>query len=157
MKRTLAKIIGITMIIILSMQNSFVFALKETEKLEQEQTLNNSKIKEYEKKQKELEKQKSAAMKEVEKLISEISDSEDEIEELEGQINNIVSSAMAKVDFRGVSEEKREEIQTNLREYTNKQVVNNYMTNNYGTSTTNVSFNADKIRSDLEKIVNRNS
>ena len=89
MKKTLAKILGITMVIILSMQNSFVFALKETEKLEQEQTLNNSKIKEYEKKQKELEKQKSAAMKDVEKLISEISDSEDEIEELEGQINTL--------------------------------------------------------------------
>ncbi len=111
MKKTLAKIIGITMVIILSMQNSLVFALKETEELEQEQSLNNSKIKEYEKKQKELEKQKSAAMKEVEKLISEISDSEDEIEELEGQINTL----------REQIESKKDDIEQKEKEYTEQE------------------------------------
>lgn len=111
MKKTLAKIIGITLVIILSMQNSLVFALKETEKLEQEQSLNNNKIKEYEKKQEELEKQKSAAMKEVEKLISEISDSEDEIEELEGQINTLKKQI----------ESKKEDIQQKEKEYTEQE------------------------------------
>lgn len=75
---------------------------------------------------------------------------------LEGQINNIVSNGMSKIDFRRVPEEQRTEIQSNLREYTNKQVINNYMTNNYGststTNTTNVGVNVEKIRSDLEKI-----
>ena len=92
----------------------------------------------------------------IDQIQSAVENINPDLGSLEGQINNIVSTAMSKVDFRGVSEEKRTEIQSNLREYTNKQVVNNYMTNNYGTSTTNVSFNADKIRSDLEKIANIN-
>ena len=113
MKRTLAKIIAITIIIVLSIQNSFVFAIKETEKLEKEQELNNNKIKEYEKKQNELEKQKSVAMKAVEKLIGEISQSENEIEKLETQINGLTEQIKLKKDDIKQKEEeytKQEEL-----------------------------------------------
>ena len=49
MKRTIAKIIAITIVIVLSLQNSLVYALTETEELEQEKSKINSKIEEYEK------------------------------------------------------------------------------------------------------------
>ena len=91
----------------------------------------------------------------LEEIRTEISNISPDHGNLEGQLSNIVSNAMSKIDFRGATEEQRVEVQNHFREYTNKQVVNNYMNNNYGTTNNNYGFNADKIRSDLEKIANK--
>ena len=89
------------------------------------------------------------------KISEEISKISPDHGSLEGQISNIVSTAMSKIDLRGATSGQETEIKNYFTEYANKQVVNNYMTNNYGKSVTNVGFNADKIRSDLEKIANK--
>lgn len=96
MKRIVAKIIAIFIVIILSMQNSLIYALTEKEELEQEKTKINSQIKEFEKKQDELEAQKSETMKSVEQLISQISDSEAEQEELNNQISKLQEQISSK-------------------------------------------------------------
>lgn len=95
MKKTLAKIIGITIIAILLLQNS-LYAITETEELEKEKSQINSQIKEAEKKQEELEKQKSTAMKAVEKVTSQISNSQSEIDSLNYQINKLREQIEAK-------------------------------------------------------------
>ena len=96
MKKTIAKIIVIGIVFVLCMQNSFVYALTEKEKLEQEKSKINSQIEEYEKKQEELEKQKSAAMKSVEELISKVSEVESQKEKLESQINDLETQISTK-------------------------------------------------------------
>lgn len=88
MKKTLAKIIGITIIAVLLLQNS-LYALTEQQKLEKEKNQIDDQIHEAEKKQEELEKQKSAAMKAVESVIGQISDSEREIDSINSQINTL--------------------------------------------------------------------
>jgi len=85
MKRTLAKMLGLFIIIVLSMQNSLVYALTETQKLEQQQDKINDQIEDALKKQEELESQKSVAMKAVEELIGKVSSAEAEVEKLENQ------------------------------------------------------------------------
>lgn len=89
MKRTLAKMLGIFIVIVLSMQNSLVYALTETQELEQKQDKINDQIDEALKKQDELEKQKSVAMKAVEDLIGKVSNAEAEVEKLENQRNEL--------------------------------------------------------------------
>lgn len=107
MKKTLAKIIGITIIFVLTMQNSLIYALTEKQELEQEQSEINNKIEEYERIQKDLEKKKSSALKAVEKLIDEISEVEDEMAQLKSQIN----------DLNEQIESKRKDIQQKEEEY----------------------------------------
>ena len=107
MKRITAKIIAITIVMVLSLQNSLIYALTEKEELEQEKSKINSKIEEYEKKQEALEKQKSAAMKSVEELISKVSDVTDEKQKLETQINNLKKQI----------DEKEKDIQQKQKEY----------------------------------------
>ena len=86
MKNTLAKIIGIALVVILLMQNS-LYALTEKEQLEKEKSKINNQLEEMEKKQDELEKQKSTALKAVENVIGQISSSQKEIDTLQNQIN----------------------------------------------------------------------
>ena len=85
MKRTLVKMFGLFIIIVLSMQNSLVYALTETQKLEQKQDKINDQIEDALKNQDQLEKQKSVAMKAVEDLIGKVSSAEAEVERLEDQ------------------------------------------------------------------------
>ena len=77
MKKAIAKITWVFIILVLLMQNSIIYALTEKEELVQEQSKINNQIKEMEKKQDELEKQKSKAMKAVENLIDQVSKSEE--------------------------------------------------------------------------------
>lgn len=99
MKKTLAKIIGVTIIMILLLQNSQVFATtkKELEKqkqatkseAEKQQAENNNKIDEAKEKKEEIANEKSETMKTVENLISKISDAETEVDDLNDKVNNL--------------------------------------------------------------------
>jgi len=62
MKKTLAKILGISIVTVLVMQNSLVYALTEKEKLEKEQSKINDQLEEMEKKQDEMEEQQELAI-----------------------------------------------------------------------------------------------
>ena len=111
MKKILSKIMAIIIVMVLSLQNSLVYALTEKQELEQEKNKLNSQIEEYEKKQKEVEKQKSTTLKAVEKLINQISDSEAEVHELEKQIK----------DLQGQIDTKTKDIQQKEQEYTKQE------------------------------------
>ena len=122
MKKILSKIMAIIIVIVLSMQNSLVYALTEKEELEQEQDKLNSQIEDYEKKQKEVEGKKSVAMKAVEKLINEISDSEAEIQELESQIKDLQD----KIDTKVKDIEQKEKEYTKQEELLDARLVAMY-------------------------------
>lgn len=110
MKKVLAKMMAILIIIVVSLQNFIVYASNEVQELEKEQNKINSQIESYEKKQKELEKQKSVAMKSVENLINQISASEAQINELESQINDLQDQIDAKIkDIQQKEEEYNEQ------------------------------------------------
>lgn len=111
MKKTLAKMLGIFIVIVLSMQNSLVYALTETQKLEQKQDKINDQIDEALKKQDELEKQKSAAMKSVEDLIGKVSNAEAEVEKLENQKNELQKQIDIKV--KDIEQKEQEYIEQN--------------------------------------------
>ncbi len=96
MKKTLAKIIGITISAIIIFQNTQVFALTEQQKLQNQQNANNQKIDDAKKKQEEIEAQKSDTLKAVEDLIDKISDSQDEIDLLESKINDLQAQIKSK-------------------------------------------------------------
>jgi len=96
MKKMLVKMIAISIVIVLAMQNTVVYALTEKEKLEKEQSKINDQLEEMEKKQDEIESKKSKAMKAVEDLIGQVSRSEDEIEELESQISGLEKEISSK-------------------------------------------------------------
>ena len=98
MKRTFSKILGIFILIVMLMQNTLVYAIKETEKLEQEQENINNQIEEYEKKQEELEAQKSKAMKAVEELMDKVSSASSEVDELESQTKKLQEQIDLKVE-----------------------------------------------------------
>jgi len=115
MKKTLAKILGISIVTVLVMQNSLVYALTEKEKLEKEQSKINDQLEEMEKKQDELEKQKSKAMKAVEEAIDKVLSSESEIEKLEGQINTLKEEISS----------KEKDIQQKQEEYTQQEELLN--------------------------------
>ena len=99
MKKTLAKIIGVTIIMILLLQNSQVFATtkKELERqkqatkseAEKQQAENNNKIDEAKEKKEEIANEKSETMKTVENLISKISDAETEVDDLNDKVKNL--------------------------------------------------------------------
>ena len=111
MKKILSKIMAIIIVLVLSMQNSLVYALTEKQELEQEKDKLNDQIEEYEKKQKQVEKQKSTALKAVEKIINQIAASESEIEELENEINDLQKQIDAKT----------KDIQQKEKEYTKQE------------------------------------
>lgn len=114
MKNTIVKIIGITLVLILLMQNS-LYALTEKEQLEKEQNKINNKIEEMEKKQEELEKQKSVALKSVEKVISQISNSQREIDSLKDEVSDLEKQIKTKT----------EDIQQKQEEYTKQESLLN--------------------------------
>ena len=99
MKKTLAKIIGVTIIMILLLQNSQVFATtkKELERqkqatkseAEKQQAENNNKIDEAKEKKEEIANEKSETMKTVESLISKISDAETEVNDLNDKVKSL--------------------------------------------------------------------
>ena len=95
MKKTLAKIIGVTISTMLILQSSQVFAVTQTEiqqkkKQAQEQTAeNNNKIDEAQEKKEEIANEKSETMKTVESLISKISDAETEVDDLNDKVKNL--------------------------------------------------------------------
>lgn len=97
MKNTIVKIIGITLVLILLMQNS-LYALTEKEQLEKEQSKINNQIEEMEKKQEELEKQKSVALKAVEKVIGQISNSQREIDSLKDEASDLEKQIKTKTE-----------------------------------------------------------
>ncbi len=96
MKRTIAKIIGITIIAVLFMQTSFVVAVTEEDELKNQQSQINDQIKEAEQKQKELEATKSSTLKTVEDLIGKISTSESEVDTLENQVTELQNQIKSK-------------------------------------------------------------
>lgn len=99
MKKTLAKIIGVTIIMILLLQNSQVFATTKKEleqqkqatksEAEKQQAENNDKIDEAKEKKQEIANEKSETMKTVENLISKISDAETEVDNLNDKVKNL--------------------------------------------------------------------
>ena len=97
-------------------------------------------------------------------IIAEVRNMNPENGNLESQINNIVSGAMKTLKLDGdtpsinssITPEQSVEIQNNLRNYTTQQIVNNYVSNNYSNTTTTAGFNPEKLKSDLEKIANKN-
>ena len=107
MKKTVLKILGIMVVLILLMQNSFTLALTEQERLEKEKNQNEQKynqekekndqqIDEAKQKQKELEAKKSATLKTVESLIGQISNSEEEIDNLQEKSNSLQEQITSK-------------------------------------------------------------
>ena len=111
MKKTLAKMLGLFIVIVLSMQNSLVYALTETQKLEQQQDEINEQIEDALKKQEELESKKSAAMKAVEELISKVSSAEAEVENLENQKKELEEQISSKE--KDILEKEQEYIEQN--------------------------------------------
>lgn len=109
MRKTLAKILGIMISILLVMQNLSVFALTKKEELENEKSKIDNQIEEYQKKQEQLEAEKSETMKSVEKLISKISASESEIESLENKIKDL--QAQIKSKERDIQQKEEEYIE----------------------------------------------
>lgn len=115
MKKILAKITTIFIVIVLSVQNTMIYALTEKEKLEKEQSKINDQLEEMEKKQDEIESKKSVTMKAVEDLIGQVSRSEDEIEEIENQIG----------DLKKKISSKEEDIKQKQEEYTKQEELLN--------------------------------
>ena len=112
MKKTVAKILGIAIAIILISQHLQVFAVTaEQKKLEQEKAANEDKIEEAKEKQEELESKKSETMKAVEALIPKISEAESKVEELQDKVD----------DLQAQITEKEKDIQQKEDEYTEQQ------------------------------------
>ena len=108
MKKTIVKIIGITIAIILMLQQLHVYAVLEQDKLKQEQSANEDKIQEMQQKADELEEKKSETMKAVEALIPKISNAETELDNLKTKISNLQTQI----------ETKEKDIQEKEKEYT---------------------------------------
>lgn len=96
MKKTLAKVLGITISIILVMQSSNVFALTEQQKLENEKSQIKDQIKDAKEKQKELEAEKSETMKAVENLMGNIATTQSEIDLLQSKITDLQAQIKSK-------------------------------------------------------------
>lgn len=122
MKRALAKMLGIFIVIVLSMQNSLVYALTETQKLEQQQDEINEQIEDALKKQEQLEKQKSEAMKAVEELIGKVSSAEDEVEKLENQKKEL----QEQIDSKQKDIEQKEEEYIEQNELLDQRLIAMY-------------------------------
>lgn len=112
MKKTLAKIIGILITIILITQHLQVFAVSsDQKKLERKQEENDEKIEEMQKKAEELEAKKSETMKAVESLIPQISEAESKAEELQEKVD----------DLQKQISNKEKEIKQKEEDYTEQQ------------------------------------
>lgn len=96
MKKTLAKILGILISIMLLMQSGNVLALSEKEQLENQQSEINDELEDAKKKQEEIEAQKSETMKQVESLIGKISQTETEIDALESKARDLQAQIKSK-------------------------------------------------------------
>ena len=119
MKRTLAKMVGITISIILILQSSQVFAVTQKElqqkqqKAEQQTAENENKIDEAREKKEEIANEKSETMKTVEGLISKISDAETEVDDLQDKVQSLQTQISSKEkDIQQMEEEytKQEEL-----------------------------------------------
>ena len=114
MRKTLAKIIGVMIVLVLLMQNANLYATSAKEELENSQDEleeNNSQQEEIKKKQEEIEAQKSKAMKAVEELIQKVSSAEAEVEELEAKVE----------DLQAQIKSKEKDIEQKEIEYTKQQ------------------------------------
>lgn len=96
MKKTLVKILGIVISLILIMHNINVFALTEKEELEKEKSQINNQIEDAKKKQEELEAEKSETMKAVEELMNNISATQSEIDLLQSKITDLQAQIKSK-------------------------------------------------------------
>ena len=98
MKKTLAKILGIviSLVLIAHSLSYTVFAIEETQELENEKSKNEQEIEEAKKKQEQLEAEKSETMKAVESLITQISEAESEIELLQTKITDLQAQIKTK-------------------------------------------------------------
>lgn len=88
MKKTLAKIFGITISVALVFQTISVDATTQKQ-LEREKSQINTQIEDAKERQKEIEAQKSEAMKSVESLMSKIDTAEDEVDNLQSKIDEL--------------------------------------------------------------------
>ena len=96
MKKTLAKILGIIIAIVLLMQNVNVFAASITKDLEEEKDKINDQINEAKEKQKEIEAEKSETMKTVENLMGQIAQAQTDINLLEAKIRDLKAQIKSK-------------------------------------------------------------
>jgi len=110
MKKTLAKMLGILIIMVLITQNITVFAASKSD-LQNEQSEIDDEIEKLKKEQEEIERNKSAAMKSVEDLIEKISDTQSEIDQLQTKVN----------DLQVQIEQKEKDIQQKQEEYTKQE------------------------------------
>lgn len=114
MKKTIAKILGIAISIILLMQSITVFATTKTD-LQNEKSDINDKIDEIKHEQEEIQQNKSEAMKSVEELINKISSAETEIDTLQDKVN----------DLQAQIKSKERDIQQKEDEYTKQEELLN--------------------------------
>lgn len=111
MRKTLAKILGITISIILIFQNITVFAASNKTDLQNEQSEIDEKIKQLQEEQEEIHQNKSDAMKAVEDLIYQISDAEEEVSDLEDQIEELQNQIAS----------REKDIETKQQEYNEQE------------------------------------
>ena len=111
MKKTLAKIIGIFIIMVLIIQNMTVFATTTKKDLQDEQSEIDDKIEDLKKEQKEIEQNKSEAMKSVEELIGKISETQSEIDDLQAKVEKLQEQINS----------KEKDIQQKEKEYTEQE------------------------------------
>lgn len=109
MKKTFAKILGITISLILVMQSITVFAASKKD-LQDEKSDIDDKINELKQEQEEIQQNKSTAMKAVESVMEQISSVESEIDDLQNKVNELKEQI----------ESKEKDIQQKQEEY-NKQ------------------------------------
>lgn len=110
MKKVLAKIVTILIIMILLAQNITVFATSKSQ-LQNDQAEIDDKIDELKNEQEEIEKNKSEALKSVEELINKISSAESELDDLQEKVDEL----QAQIDL------KEKDIQQKQEEYTKQE------------------------------------
>lgn len=115
MKQICQKILGVLIIIVLvmSFHQSFAVTQSEINSQKNQQTQNNNKINDVEKKKDEVEAQKSAVQKEVETLSTQINYYEDQIDELDSKINeanNKINEAENRITQAQNNYDKKQEI-----------------------------------------------
>lgn len=126
MKKTLAKILGMAIVIVLLMQNISVLALTEKEELEKEKSKIEDQLKEAEEKQKQIEAEKSETMKTVEDLIAKVSSAQTEVDELEKKVKNL----QVEIKSKEKDIEQKQEEYTEQEELLDARVVALYKSGN---------------------------
>ena len=119
MKRILAKIIGITILIVLLMQNIYVFALTEKEELENKKQQNEKEMDEIREKQEQIEANKSETLKTVEDLIGKISSAEAEVDSLEKEVGNL----RTQIDLKEKDIQQKQEEYTKLENMLDERLI----------------------------------